>query len=334
MIGRYARGLAARGHDVRLVSVGEPHSTMFYGELPTTVLGIEGFPRSKADYVRAGWAAIRRVSEYSGVIIPTWTPTLPLAVFLKAMRKGGKTVWLAQDYREMFAGLPTETWLLESGARFCDAVITISTLCAEHLNADRHPDKVTIVHSGLDEVFFRDDRTAATEGDEGPATLLFVGDPIGRKGWAEFLEAWRRLREERPGLGFVLVCRTPPEEGLPEGGTVRVGLSDEEVADEYRRASVYVCASHAEGWGLPALEAMAVGTPVVTTLHGGCEAYVQEGVNCLTAPVGDAVALQAAVARILADAELRKRLIRGGRKTAERYTWERAIDRFEAVCQG
>lgn len=113
-----------------------------------------------------------------------------------------------------------------------------------------------------------------------------------------------------------------------------MGLSDEEVAEQYRRAAVYVCASHAEGWGLPALEAMASGTPVVTTLHGGCEAYARDGLNCLTAPVADSLALQRGIARILSDRALCERLIRAGRDTAGKYSWRSAIDRFEAVCSG
>lgn len=328
VIGRYARGLSARGHDVQVVSVGEPKSTLFYEGLNTITLGHDAFPRSKADYVRAGWSVVRRVKD-PGVIIPTWTPTLPLAVLLKALRAGQRTVWLAQDYLEMFAGLRTETWLLEAGAGYCDAVVTISTLCAEHLNAEWHPGKVTIIHSGLDEAFFANGVSPNTS-----EALLFIGDPIPRKGWREFLEAWEGLRATHPGLEFVLVCRSPPDDELPEGGTCLAGLSDEEVADQYRRAAVYVCASHAEGWGLPALEAMASGTPVVTTLHGGCEAYADDGVNCLTAPVADSVALHGAIERILSDSALRERLIRGGRDTAERYSWATAVDRFEAVCLG
>ena len=328
VIGRYASGLAARGHDVRVVSVGEPKSTLFYEGLNTITLGHDAFPRSKADYVRAGWSLVRRVKD-PGVIIPTWTPTLPLAVLLKAVRAGRRTVWLAQDYAEMFANLPTEVWLLEAGARYCDAVITISTLCAEHLHAERHPGKVTIIHSGVDEVFFFDGVPKKRS-----EVLLFVGDPIPRKGWREFVTAWEGLRSTRPNLAFVIVCRRPPKDELPEGGTCLVGLSDEEVAEQYRRAAVYVCASHAEGWGLPALEAMASGTPVVTTLHGGCEAYARDGLNCLTAPVADSPALQRGIARILSDRALCERLIRAGRDTAGQYSWPSAIDRFEAVCSG
>ncbi|GMR13235.1 MAG: hypothetical protein BMS9Abin29_1440 [Gemmatimonadota bacterium] len=327
VIGRYAQGLQARGHDVRVVSVGDPVSTIFYQGLETVSLGLNAFPRSKLDYVRACSRALRRVSD-PGVVIATWTPTLPLAVALRRLRGAKRTVWLAQDYAEMFEGLPTEKWLLRHGAGWCDAVVSISTLCSTHLGADRYPGRVTLIHSGLEDVFFQ----AGDDADR--AGILFVGDPIERKGWQDFVQAWRGVRSTRPDLGFTLLCRTPPEGGVPEGGRCLVDLSDEEVAEQYRSARVYVCASHAEGWGLPALEAMAAGTPVVTTLHGGCEAYARDGVNCLTVAVGDVVGLEQAVSRILNEAGVSDELVAGGRSTAAEYTWERAIDRFEAVCSG
>ncbi len=229
VIGRYARGLQARGHEVRVVSVGDPVSTNFYRGLDTLSLGLDAFPRSKLDYVRACSRALRRVSD-PGVVIATWTPTVPLAVALRKLRGASRTVWLAQDYTEMFENLPTETWLLRHGAGLCDAVVSISTLCSTHLGADRYPGKVTLIHSGLDDVFFQ------AGGGADRAGILFVGDPIERKGWRDFVQAWRGLRSTRPDLGFTLLCRTPPEGGVPEGGRCLVGLSDEEVAEQYRSA--------------------------------------------------------------------------------------------------
>ena len=180
MIGRYARGLQARGHDVRVVSVGDPVSTIFYQGLETVSLGLNAFPRSKLDYVRGCARAVRRVSD-PGVVIATWTPTVPLAFALRKLRGASRTVWLAQDYAEMFEGLPTERWILRHGAGLCDAVVSISTLCSAHLEADKYPGKVTLIHSGLDDVFFQ------AGGDADRAGILFVGDPIERKAWPEYV---------------------------------------------------------------------------------------------------------------------------------------------------
>jgi glycosyltransferase involved in cell wall biosynthesis len=327
VIGRYARGLRDRGHDVRVISVGDPNSTLFYEGLEIVSLGHDNFPRSRLDYLRACITTLRKVKD-PGVVIATWTPTLALAVTLKKLRGATRTVWLAQDYTEMFQGLATENWLLTNGAGLCDAVVSISTLCSEHLGADRYPGKVSLIHSGLNDVFFRPSPPTTREG------VLFVGDPIDRKGWPEFVKAWTALRSTWPDLPLTLVCRRRPEGGMPEGGRCLVGLSDEEVAAEYRSSLVYVCASRAEGWGLPALESMATGTPVVTTHHGGCEAYARDGFNCLTVPVGDELGLERATHRILSDESLREHLVAGGKKTSSEYSWDQAIDRFEHVCAG
>ena len=76
-----------------------------------------------------------------------------------------------------------------------------------------------------------------------------------------------------------------------------------------------------EPWGLVPLEAMSVGRPVVASSAGGGPAeYLRDGHNCLQFPPGDDEALAAALARVAADAELRERLIEGGRQTASRFT--------------
>jgi glycogen(starch) synthase len=93
-----------------------------------------------------------------------------------------------------------------------------------------------------------------------------------------------------------------------------------------------------EPWGLVPLEAMAAGTPVVSTGTGGSGEYLLDGENCLLfAPRDDPRALAHAVARIRADPSLRGRLRAGGLATAERFD-ERSfnaavLEEIEAVAQ-
>jgi glycogen(starch) synthase len=79
------------------------------------------------------------------------------------------------------------------------------------------------------------------------------------------------------------------------------------------------CVSWPEPFGLVPLEAMAVGTPVIATGTGGSGEYLRDGDNCLLIAPGDPAALAAAVRRLAADPQLRRRLRRGGLETAARH---------------
>ena len=77
-----------------------------------------------------------------------------------------------------------------------------------------------------------------------------------------------------------------------------------------------------EPWGLVPLEAMSVGRPVIATGTGGSGEYLEDGVNCLLFPPGDAEALAARVRDLATSPDLRARLRAGGFATAARFTEE------------
>jgi glycosyltransferase involved in cell wall biosynthesis len=101
-----------------------------------------------------------------------------------------------------------------------------------------------------------------------------------------------------------------------------------EVERLLERASVVVAPSEREGFGLAAAEAMAFGRPVVAAAGGGLLELVSDGETGLLVPPRDHAALRAAVDRLLADPELRKRLGSAARARArERFGWDGVIDR-------
>jgi len=139
-----------------------------------------------------------------------------------------------------------------------------------------------------------------------PPHLLFVGRLSEEKGVPELLEA-------TTGLPRVIVGDGPLREGVPEA----VGfVAPHELGPYYERASVVVCPSRREGYGVVAREAMAHGRPVVASAVGGLLDAVEDGVTGLLVPPRDPAALREALERLLGDTELRRRLGAAAREKA------------------
>jgi glycosyltransferase involved in cell wall biosynthesis len=97
----------------------------------------------------------------------------------------------------------------------------------------------------------------------------------------------------------------------------------------FNLATVFVQTSIHEGFALPPLEAMASGCAVVCTDAHGNRDFCEHEQNCLM-PAPECDAVSSAIARLLADEQLRERLGRAGERTAAEYSWERRIDALES----
>jgi len=108
-------------------------------------------------------------------------------------------------------------------------------------------------------------------------------------------------------------------------------VSDEMLPAIYSAAEILAFPSLYEGFGLPILEAMACGTPVVAS-RSSCLPEVAEGAALMVEPT-NVDGLSMALEQLLADAEQRARLIKQGRQRASEYTWHVAAERLLEVYQ-
>ena len=102
-----------------------------------------------------------------------------------------------------------------------------------------------------------------------------------------------------------------------------------EIADLYRGARLLLCPSRYEGFGLPPLEAMACGTPVVVTDTSSLPEVC--GDAALYAPVDRTDLLAEQAERLLSDPELRRQMIEKGLARAAEFSWPRAAEKMLAV---
>jgi glycosyltransferase involved in cell wall biosynthesis len=166
--------------------------------------------------------------------------------------------------------------------------------------------EVTVIPSGVD-------LPAAVGAEAEPPEVLYAGRLSPEKGVLELVDA-------AGDLGLVVAGDGPLRPQVPQA---RGFLPPEELAALYARAAVVACPSHREGFGVACLEAMAHGRPVVASAVGGLLDLVVDGETGIQVPPGDVSALRAAIERLLADPELRRRMGEAGRRrAAERFSWD------------
>jgi glycosyltransferase involved in cell wall biosynthesis len=156
---------------------------------------------------------------------------------------------------------------------------------------------------------------AAVDGSEAePPEVLYAGRLSREKGVLELVEAAR-------GLPLVIAGDGPLRERVP-GALGWVPPS--ELGRLYARAAVVACPSRREGFGVVCAEAMAHACPVVASAVGGLRDLVVDGETGILVPPGDVAALRAALERLLADGELRRRLGEAGRERVRTLlSWDR-----------
>jgi glycosyltransferase involved in cell wall biosynthesis len=157
--------------------------------------------------------------------------------------------------------------------------------------------------------------------------VLFVGTAEPRKGLDTLLDALaepalkgQSLVVVGPrGWGGVDVRFDAVARGIEDRVTVTGQVDDADLAALYTGASLVVMPSHAEGFGLPVLEAMALGVPVVTSDDPAMREV--GGAATQIFPVGDSTALGSAIIRVLGDTRLRAQMIESGRLRAQDFDW-------------
>lgn len=222
----------------------------------------------------------------------------------------------------------------DAGVRRARAIIAVSETTKrdliEHLGVDE--DRVTVVYNGVDHSTFRPVERRLFDFPY----LLYVGSEHPRKNLVTVLRAWKLLEHEPPFVGVRLVkvggaggpeapfrkrtLRAIHELGLEGRVVFTEELPEEDLAACYAGAQCLVLPSMYEGFGLPALEAMACGCPVVVSGAGGLLEVV--GDAALVLDPSSPESLAAALLKASDDATARELAGRGLRR-ARAFSWDR-----------
>lgn len=201
------------------------------------------------------------------------------------------------------------------------------------------PGRVRAVHHGAGGLGWA--RVGGTAGqipeEFGPGVgryLLALGTVEPRKDLVSLVAAFDQVAGERPELGLVIAGSDGwGAAGLDDavaasafrGRVRRLGYVNQARRDQLLAgAAVFVYPSVYEGFGLPPLEAMSRGTPVVATKAGALVEVLGDGADLVG--VGEPVELAGAVARLLDDPSAAARLVERGRRRAAEFSWERCSD--------
>jgi glycosyltransferase involved in cell wall biosynthesis len=188
-------------------------------------------------------------------------------------------------------------------------------------------ERIRVASNGVDDSFF----TAADSPRAPPAarrTILHVGSCVPRKNIEAVITTMQELR--RRGVAAVLhqiggrftaaQRRQIEHAGLSPYVSQQPGVTEAALIAAYRDADVLLFPSHYEGFGLPALEALATGLPVVTSGAGGLAEAVGDAAIIVNPPEPERLA--DAVERLLGSADARDSLRRRGLERARRFTWD------------
>ncbi len=194
------------------------------------------------------------------------------------------------------------------------------------------PEKLVVIHGGVDERFHPDadyQRVARKLGLTAPYVLTVATDDR-RKNLAVLGEAAQRMRKLDIELVWAGGARPQFAHSSSIDGARALGyVEDDDLPGLYRGARAFVLPSRYEGLGLPCLEAMACGTPVVAADRAALPETCA-GAALLVDP-DDAAAVADAVTRAVTDEALRARLRAAGLRRAAQTTWGRATRELDAL---
>lgn len=352
-----ANGLSKRGHNVTITSLEGDHTwfpliaEVNYVDKPNFIKILNPIKRLKSreslryssitpvlEQMKMGFEAdlIKPLTEAipdCDINVATWFFTT-YAVYRS---EKGKQFYFFMDFDELAEKHGHYYHMLFKESLYLPLnIITISSWLKEWIK--KHYDKDALVAGvGIEDKIFYP-RPNILDDVQGYRIMgIFRG--FDYKGDSDLIQALNIVKREVPDINLIMVASRDTLEGLKKKNRIEFDYtyfespSDDKLAELYSSSDLFVFASHMEGFGLPPLEAMACGTPVVTTDSMGVRDFVEDGENALMIPPKEPEKIAESILRIYKDPKLSEKMKKNGLETAARFTWERVVDVFEKAFQ-
>jgi glycosyltransferase involved in cell wall biosynthesis len=230
-------------------------------------------------------------------------------------------------------------WLNRRVARKSAAILTYSEFVRQDVIdfTGAQPEKFTVTPLSADPL--RDDAIPFKQ-LEGRQFLLYIGRPLPHKNLGRLIDAFALLHQKHPELHLVLAGKKDGNYKIHEQAVQKQGIqnvlftdfiSDGQLRWLYENCAAYVFPSLSEGFGLPGLEAMVHGAPVVSS-NATClpEVYGEAALYFDPLSVTD---MTAKITEVLNDEALRSNLIQKGREQVAKYSWRRTAEQTLEVYE-
>lgn len=334
VIAIYAQRLQQFGHEVTIVSV-PPMTTPLKQKLKSVVT-TGRWPRPPArpashldglgveHRMLERWRPITDNDVPDGdVVIATWWETAEWVAAL-SRRKGTKVYFV--QHHEIFPYLPIErcraTYALPLHK------IVVARWLKQVMKTSYGDEAVDLVPNSVD----RNQFFAPVRGKQQRPTVGFLYAVPAFKGVDVTLAALRLVARQVPDLRIICFGAEAPaaELPLPEGVRFVLSPAQDTIRDLYAACDVWMTASRSEGFNLPAMEAMACRTPVVSTCAGWCEEAVVTGRNGVLVDIDDAKGLAEGVQWVLSQSDRDWRTMSSHAfATASAGSWDDSARMFE-----
>jgi glycosyltransferase involved in cell wall biosynthesis len=298
------------------------------------------------DQAQVPWHAFREkvdllhVPAFSGPVLRT----CPMVLTVHDLMYTKHPEWLPSQRARWYWG----TWIPLT-ARLATAVITPSDYTKRDLVELAHvsPDRVHVIPEAIDQLFLtrlsgEQVRTSASRLVGEAPYLLYVGSVDRRKDWRTLLQAFALLRTRIPEVrlviaGHIIQGRSHLHEHIQAcqvtDAVICTGyVEDDELVGLYARASIFVYPSWFEGFGLPLLEAMAMGVPVISYRTSSIPEVVGDGAILIDPPFR-CEDLANAMEQVLTNVSYRDTLVEKGSRWAKHFSWDRAAEETMAVYE-
>ncbi|MEW5760602.1 MAG: glycosyltransferase family 4 protein [Candidatus Thermoplasmatota archaeon] len=336
VIFEFANHLIMRGHEVTITAIREKHdwfplkANVEY--VPTIFRNIQSSNSNVFDLFRDvnDIISLAKGLKKSDIVVATWCFTAFSTYFAKKF-PDEKIFYHMQHYEPLFFKNPFYKFFSGLTYRLNLKLIANSTWLKNKIMV-KYGKSAYLLNPAIDHTTFKPNEIKKTVFDKKikeKKKVLCLGKTLFWKGLGDVFEAMKIVNKKMDNVHLVLYG-SEKDIKSPVPYTYVFKPTDEELADLYRACDTYICPSWYESFPLPPLEAMACGTPVVTT-RCGTEDYAIHNENALVVMPRSINEIAEAIIKVLTDEDLQEKLRKNGIETAKKFTWDRAVDNLEKI---